>query len=95
MDVKELQGMISAWANEQFPTRTAHHVLSKLVLKEIPELLTGDLNDPDEYADVVILIMDLATLMGVDIAEAVERKMEINKKRRWQRDEFGLYQHVN
>lgn len=95
MHIKDLQSNISAWADTQFPDRTPQGVLSKLVLKEVPELLLGDLGKPDEYADVVILIMDLATLMGIDIASAVEKKMEINRNRRWQQDEFGLYQHID
>lgn len=95
MTVKDMQTSISDWANKVFPDRTAASTLSKLVLKEIPELLTGDLSEPEEYADVVILVMDLATLMGVDIEEAVKNKMEINRNRKWGVDEYGLYQHID
>jgi len=60
--VRDLQDRIMWWANKVFPDRTAHGALSKLVLEEIPELLNGGLDDPLEYADVLILILDVASL---------------------------------
>lgn len=36
---------------------------------------------PIELADVVIRIMDMCGLYGIDLEEAIETKMEYNKKR--------------
>ena len=57
--------------------------VSKL-LEEIGELIASDrMNDPHELADVAILVLDLFTLQGVDMAQAVRDKMDANKARTW------------
>jgi len=93
--VEDLQVEIKAWADQQFPDRTAHHALSKLVLEEIPEFLHGGLDSPGEYADLMILLLDIASLRGISVAEAVREKMAINRARRWAVDPgTGIAQHI-
>lgn len=84
-ELRELQARIAGWADEVFPDRTAHDAAVKLVLEEIPEFLRSP-NDPLEYADLVILILDIAYLRGIDIQDAVLKKMGINENRRWNLD---------
>lgn len=94
MTIEELQRIISEWADEVFPDRTVRGSLAKLMTEELPELCTN-LTDPDEYADVVIMVLDLAHQMGIDVQRAVLRKMEINRTRVWKRDpDSGFYKHI-
>lgn len=91
--LRDLQQEITAWADAQFPNRTAHDALVKLILHEIPEFCRNP-RDPLEYADLEILLVDVASLNGIDIESAVEDKMAINRKRSWRRDPVTrLYQH--
>lgn len=93
--LEELQAEIATWADAVFPDRTAHGALTKLMLHEIPELITSKLLDPTEYADIVILVLDIAHLNGIDISSAVREKMAINRARTWKIDpDTGLMSHV-
>ena len=93
--LEELQAEIATWADTVFPDRTAHGALTKLMLHEIPELITSKLLDPTEYADIVILVLDIAHLNGIDISSAVREKMAINRARTWEIDQkTGLMSHV-
>lgn len=83
--IRKLQSEIAEWADSVFPDRTAHDATVKLVLEEIPEFLANQ-KDSLEYADLVILILDIAHLNGIDVEEAVIRKMAINRERTWIRD---------
>lgn len=93
--IAEIQKDITDWANRTFPDRTYQGTFNKLVFEEIPELINGGVHDPMEYADILILVLDLAYLVGVDAEKAVTKKMAINKARVWrQNPTSGLYQHV-
>ena len=94
-DVETLQERITRWADTVFPDRTAQNALQKLVMEEIPELLNGGLDDPLEYGDVLILILDVAHLRGIDAVAAAHAKMGINENRHWARDRnTGLMHHI-
>ena len=43
----------------------------------------GDEHFTEELADVIIMSLSVAGKLGIDIDEAVRRKMEINKARPW------------
>lgn len=95
----DVQQEIHRWASESFPQRTAFQALSKLVLHEIPELLThekehGLATIGTELADCFILLMDLASIWKVDLDDAIYLKMQINYKRQWTIGEGGLMQHI-
>lgn len=93
--ITESQRMIAEWADAVYPNRTPEHALTKMMLHEIPELLQGGVNDPLEFADVAILLFDIAHLKGIDIGKAISDKMEINKKRIWGIDRHtGVMSHV-
>lgn len=93
--VTVLQGRIAVWADRVFPHRTPHGSLCKMVMEEIPELLNGGLDDPLEYADVLILLLDVAHLRGIDAIAAAHQKMSINERRKWQVDpETNMMHHV-
>lgn len=107
--IAQAQGHITRWANANFPHRTAHHALSKLVLEEIPEMLqtvremeaakkrneaVDLLAVEKEFADTLILLFDLASLWRIDIQRGLRDKMLINEHRMWAIDESGIAHHV-
>lgn len=79
--LRTLQREISKWADNNFPGRDHVSVKNKLD-KEIAEW-AKDPENADEFADVMILILDWAHLMGVDMQAAVNTKMKINLTRNW------------
>src|SRR5690606_8854469 len=48
----------------------------------------------DEAADVVIMLYQVCQLYGVDLATAVEMKMEKNRRRKWKVNGLGVGQHI-
>lgn len=80
-DIRSAQADITEWASANFPMRTPQGTFVKL-LEEIAETAAAP-GSPSEYADLIILIFDLASMYRVDIPKALEDKMKINKKRDW------------
>jgi len=49
----------------------------------------------EELADVVHLVFGMASLAGIDLAQAVAKKFEKNKNRKWKEpDANGIVEHV-
>lgn len=95
LTVRGAQQMVTAWADQVFPDRTVKGTLSKMMCEELPEFITSELRDPLEYADLLILVLDLAGQMRIDVEDALRRKMEINRKRKWRRDpDTGNWRHI-
>lgn len=91
--VETLQERIAEWADRVYPTRTPEVAFAKMV-GEVGEILANP-EDPLEWADVAILLLDAAKLRGIDIVQASHMKMEINEKRTWKVDpRTGLMSHV-
>lgn len=96
LNIRLLQQEIHQWANETFPDRAPEAGLAKLVLEEIPEVLThlkehGPEGIGGELADCFILLLDMCSIWGVDAAEAIEIKMRLNHKRQWKRNTNGMF----
>lgn len=88
------------WSNKVLPNRKPINALTKLVLEEIPELLTNLKDrgkiDPGELADCFILLLDVAILSNIMPSQAIKDKMIVNKFRKWEVDETtGLLVHTN
>ena len=93
MEINDLQREITEWADEIIPHRTSQKALIKM-LGEISELFENP-SDELEMADIAILMFDYFHLEGVDIVEAVRKKMAINRQREWEVDEkTGMLNHV-
>lgn len=97
--MSQVQEEITRWAQGQFPHRTDHHAIHKLMVEEIPEMVmhkkehgTGTIGT--ELADCFILLFDLASLWKVDMAHAIFEKMQINYARQWEMDNNGIMQHL-
>ena len=93
--IAELQEEIAEWADTVVPDRTPLSIIAKM-LGEVGELIASErMSDPSEIGDVLILCLDLAHLQGIDAAEAIRTKLEINRKRQWKVADNGCAQHVN
>jgi NTP pyrophosphatase (non-canonical NTP hydrolase) len=100
--IDEVSRYITRWADSNFPRRTARNALSKLVLEEIPEVLT-EANQKEidkhklerEFADMFILLFDLGKLWELDISRGLKEKMLINEHRMWAIDGDGIAHHVS
>lgn len=92
--VDRLQAEIEAWIQPLHPERSPYGTIAKL-LEEVGELIASDrMNDPLEVADVLILVLDLATLLDVDVTEAVRAKLAINAQRSWVAADNGALRHL-
>lgn len=60
--------------------------LAKAIRKTVGMKFDGDTSKKDveeELADVQIVLIGLASLLGIDMAEAVNKKENENRKRNW------------
>jgi Protein of unknown function (DUF550) len=93
-DLRVMQHLVVQWADSAMPDRTPTHALLKMS-EEIGELIR-DPTDPEEYADLFIMLVDLAAMHGVtDLGAAVKAKMKINANRKWEQMPTGTMQHTN
>ncbi len=80
---------ISAWADDVFGESSSNAGIAARANEEMAELLNALTDDDtnveagEEIADVFIILCRLATHLGCDINEQVERKMTINRARKW------------
>lgn len=100
MTTDETQQTISQWANETFGEPVTNMSIARRAQKEMAELVTGLLADdrdpaaPVEAADVIIVLMRLFERFGTDWQTEVNKKMAINRARRWVLDGNGHGSHV-
>lgn len=86
MTVRTIQNEIKRWADRVYSNRTESSILEKLKEEnqELIDALASTENiEATELADVLILVLDLASIRGVDVYSAVIEKLEINRKRSW------------
>lgn len=92
----------NSWSVEKFGDCLAVAPLTHLS-KEVRETINAILFDePDEsirmeFADCFILLMQSAHKFGLsfeDVFNAAKKKMEINKRRTWGRNNDGTYGHI-
>lgn len=88
-----------AWVRATFPDETivagARHLMD-----EINELARAPLSG-EEYADVRMMLwgieddlLRLADANNIDMADEIERKMDVNERRIWVKDGAGTYRHM-
>jgi hypothetical protein len=95
-DVASLDAAVAQflpWADATFPEATSASCIAHLAseveeLKEFP-------GHPEELADAFMLIVHAAHRAGVDLADAVLRKLAKNRRREWgPTNEQGFREHV-
>tara|TARA_Y100000593_G_scaffold24510_2_gene48856 strand:+ start:591 stop:911 length:321 start_codon:yes stop_codon:yes gene_type:complete len=89
---------IGRWAIQSFGTPTlevaearAREEMDELV--EAIQLKSDSARVTSEAADVVIVLCHLAATLNIDLWEAVENKMIINRRRQWESRGDGTAQH--
>lgn len=97
---RDLQGQVWDWAKDTF----GEHPDIGIAIrgnKEMAELLSTLHNRPDasadiieECADVAFFLLQVCEFHGGDLLKAVADKLEINKKRSWEKASDGSFQHV-
>lgn len=96
----ETQDTISRWTYETFGNAKTNARVAARANEEMAELLralTADENHPkaiEEAADVVIILYRLASCMGKDLHEEIDRKMAINRTRQWNVTTDGHGYHI-
>lgn len=97
---RENQQSISDWANETFGPSGSNIRVATRANEEMAELL-GALSisethakAPEEIADVFIVLYRLGWRLGLDIHEEIDRKMAVNRARKWKLDGSGHGYHV-
>ncbi len=96
----EGQNTISKWAEDTFGPVSSNARVAARANEEMAELLRaltyGDNSDKaaSEIADVFIVLYRLADRLGVDIHDEIDKKMAINRARKWTLDGTGHGRHV-
>lgn len=97
---QESQQTITQWIEETFgPAGTNARVIAR-ANEEMAEMLKEvSIDDAhpklaEEMADVVIVLYRVATRLGVDLHEEIDKKMAINRARMWKLDGSGCGYHV-
>jgi len=97
--MRETSASIAAWGTETFGPVADLAVLTARARLEFDELdhavRSGDVEEIGrEAADVVILLHRLCGLVGKDLAEEIDAKMQINRSRRWIVSGDGVGRHI-
>ena len=96
----ETETSIVEWADATFGRTSSNIRVAARANEEMSELLRAlsvDENHPkaaEEIADIVIILMRVASQLGTTIAAEVDRKMAINRERVWKLDGTGHGYHV-
>lgn len=94
MDLRAIQAAAVANKVVKVLNTTDVHLEFCLLTAEVGEAFTAWRRGEDgfdlELADIALFLVGLAGMTGVDIQDAVERKMRINEARRYRRDDRGV-----
>ena len=98
MSRRETSASIAQWGAETFGEVSDFAVLTQRARAEFEELdaavRAGDADEIGrEAADVVILLHRLVGLLGKDLADEVDAKMNINRSRHWRLSGDGVGRH--
>lgn len=95
MNIDRLADLIRKQADRLFPARTDSSMFLK-IYSEVAELI--DTSTPEErsneFADLMILLLDYAERHNILVEESVLFKMSVNEGRKWNINELGVAQHV-
>ena len=96
LDPQKLQDVVGQWSDAQFGRGNIRSTLLHLK-KEVNELIESP-TDGEEHADCLMLLIDAGRKAGFNmntLFDAVQYKLEINKKRKWGKpDENGIVEHI-
>ena len=91
MSIDNLALEVETQADQLFPNRTDASMYLKL-FTEIGELVED--GSEEEFADVMIMLLDFGSRKMFHIEAAIRKKMEINAARKWKETSSGVFRHV-
>jgi NTP pyrophosphatase (non-canonical NTP hydrolase) len=91
MSIDNFAYEVQCHADRLFPKRTPASMFMKL-FSEIGELVEAQ--SEEEYADVMIMLLDYGSKNMFKIEHAIRKKMAINDARKWEINELGVARHV-
>lgn len=92
MKFHRLQTLVVGWADQALPERTEAAGFLKL-FEELGEVLSNP-DDPAEWADVFIMLLDLAARRKINLPQAIMAKLAVLQTRDWVQTSTGTYQHA-
>lgn len=93
--MRETQRTIVEWARETFGEPAKVAVLDKLEDEwEEMHIAYADEQKAKEAADVYVVLVQYVNLLGYDLHDLVDAKMDINRKRKWDVRPGGVAQHI-
>jgi NTP pyrophosphatase (non-canonical NTP hydrolase) len=100
-DTCESQHSIALWAEQTFGLSTQLRAATRMN-EEVAELLAKMSNPSvsnasiiEEVADIQIVLFVLASRLHMDVQAEVEKKMKVNRERKWKLDGSGCGQHID
>jgi len=96
---EETSKTIAQWGTESFGDAASVKAYALRAQEELTELIEAiDTGEPDknialEAADITILLHRITGSLGLELYEAVDKKMAINRRRKWTPDGNGVGQH--
>lgn len=97
---KESSATIAQWGTATFGDAASVKAYALRAQEELAELIEAiESGEPDtaiahEAADVTILLHRITGTLNLELYEAVDEKMVINRQRKWTRDGKGVGQHI-
>lgn len=89
LHIRSLISELTEWQSETFPNRSEKSILDHLKDEVNRELLEGC--EAEELADVLSLLLGLAAFRGIDIFGELMKKLQVNKKRNWEKKDGNTY----
>lgn len=86
---QETQASINEWITSTFGDAGSNISVAARANEEVAELMMAlaindlDVHSVEEAADIVIILYRLAERFGMDLHAEIDRKMGINRARRW------------
>ncbi|WP_026755056.1 dATP/dGTP pyrophosphohydrolase domain-containing protein [Sediminibacter sp. Hel_I_10] len=98
-DIIALEKVRFNWSLETFPEATPQGSLAKAKeeLQEILAEISKGRRDPEEYADAIMCIFDIAGRMGINASVVMlyyANKIQKNKQRTWIKNPDNSYSHI-
>lgn len=93
-DLWNFQTFYWRWCQKTFPTQTEQGIINHLKSEVNDEIGVGC--DPSELADAALLLLNLASSRGIDLADEMNKKAEINFRRKFatKPNADGFFQHT-
>ena len=92
-DLDDWQQNVGEWAEKTFPQSTQDSIIKHLQHEANVELMPDC--DPEELADVALLLLHLAHKRGISLVQEMRNKFHRNQQRKWgEKNSQGFQEHL-